>query len=217
MNDGNAWYAVAYGNGKFVAVGSGGNIATSIDGINWSIKSIISYDLDCITYGNEKFVICKSDKVLVSADGITWSTYSNNGYSGESTGYNSLCYGNGRFVKVYYKGSYGYVNTSTDGINWTPAKQVVGFNLKGVAYGKFVAVGFGGNIAISTDGINWSESKQIGTKTWNAVAYGNRKFIIVGCGTYNGGGYITTSDYGLNWSSPEQLDATNTFHGVCAI
>ena len=49
MNDGNAWYAVAYGNGKFVAVGSGGNIATSIDGINWSIKSIISYDLDCIT------------------------------------------------------------------------------------------------------------------------------------------------------------------------
>ena len=153
----------------------------------------------------------------MSADGITWSTYSNNGYSGESTGYNSLCYGNGRFVKVYYKGSYGYVNTSTDGINWTPAKQVVGFNLKGVAYGKFVAVGFGGNIAISTDGINWSESKQIGTKTWNAVAYGNRKFIIVGCGTYNGGGYITTSDDGLNWSSPEQLDATNTFHGVCAI
>ena len=89
--------------------------------------------------------------------------------------------------------------------------------MKGVAYGKFVAVGSGGNIAISTDGINWSESKQIGTKTWNAVAYGNRKFIIVGCGTYNGGGYITTSDDGLNWSSPEQLDATNTFYGVCAI
>ena len=60
MNDGNAWYAVAYGNGKFVAVGSGGNIATSIDGINWSIKSIISYDLDCITYGNEKFVFVKA-------------------------------------------------------------------------------------------------------------------------------------------------------------
>jgi hypothetical protein len=41
--------------------------------------------------------------------------------------------------------------------------------------------------------------------------------IVVGCGTYDGGGYITTSDDGLNWSSPEQLDATNTFYGVCAI
>jgi len=29
--------------------------------------------------------------------------------------------------------------------------------------------------------------------------------IVVGCGTYDGGGYITTSDDGLNWSSPEQL------------
>ena len=41
--------------------------------------------------------------------------------------------------------------------------------------------------------------------------------IVVGCGTYDGGGYITTSEDGLNWSSPEQLDATNTFYGVCAI
>ena len=41
--------------------------------------------------------------------------------------------------------------------------------------------------------------------------------IVVGCGTYDGDGYITTSDDGLNWSSPEQLDATNTFYWVCAI
>lgn len=219
MNDGNAWYTVTYGNGKFVVVGSGGNIATSTDGINWSIKSVISYDLSGITYGNENFVICKGDKSLVSTDGITWNIHNNNGYSGHGDGYNSLCYGNGKFVKVYNKGDYGYANTSTDGINWTSINQVAGFRLNGVAYGngKFVAVGSGGNIAISADGINWLNFKQVGTKTWSAVAYGNGKFAIVGTGIYDGSGYITTSEDGDNWSTIEKLDATNTFYGVCAI
>ncbi len=90
-----------------------------------------------------------------------------------------------------------------------------------VAYGngKIVAVGSNCYIATFTDGNNWTTPKQLMNdgNAWYAVAYGNRKFIVVGCGTYNGGGYIITLDDGLNWSSPEQLDATNTLYGVCAI
>ena len=39
----NDWHAIAYGNGKYVAVGDNGYVTTSTDGVNWTTpKQIIS-------------------------------------------------------------------------------------------------------------------------------------------------------------------------------
>jgi hypothetical protein len=48
---------VTYGNGLFVAVGKGGTILTSPDGVNWTARtSGTRNDLYGVTYGNGTFV-----------------------------------------------------------------------------------------------------------------------------------------------------------------
>ena len=57
----NGWNAIAYGNGKYVAVGSNGYVTTSIDDVNWTTPKQIagsSYTWNGIIYANGKFVAC---------------------------------------------------------------------------------------------------------------------------------------------------------------
>ena len=73
---------VTYGAGKFVAVGENGTILTSADGKQWSVvqsKAIFSSDyLIDIAYGNKKFVVVTTSRILTSPDGLTWTArYSN--------------------------------------------------------------------------------------------------------------------------------------------
>jgi hypothetical protein len=54
-------YAIAYGNNKFVAGGTFGQIATSTDGANWtkvtdSTFDSMGVDINAIAYGNNTFV-----------------------------------------------------------------------------------------------------------------------------------------------------------------
>jgi hypothetical protein len=66
--------AVAYGNGKFVAVGSG-QVLTSVDGISWSSKIQSGTFADYytgVTYGNGMFIAMSSGGLATSADGISW-------------------------------------------------------------------------------------------------------------------------------------------------
>lgn len=95
-----SWAAVAYGNGKFVAIASSKEKAAySSDGINWSETTLpSSNNWKSITYGNGKFVAIAEnhDKSIYSADGITW----NEATLPLFTAWNSVTYGNGngRFV-----------------------------------------------------------------------------------------------------------------------
>lgn len=69
----NSWNAIAYGNGKYVAVGSSGYVTTSTDGINWTTPKQIagsSYTWNGIIYANGKFVACgQYSYIAVSTDG----------------------------------------------------------------------------------------------------------------------------------------------------
>jgi hypothetical protein len=47
---------VTYGNGLFVAVGTGGTILTSPDGVNWTVQASGGNHLHSVTYGNGTFV-----------------------------------------------------------------------------------------------------------------------------------------------------------------
>ena len=75
----NSWNAIAYGNGKYVAVGSSGYVTTSTDGINWTTPKQIagsSYTWNGIIYANGKFVACgQYSYIAVSTDGTNWTTY----------------------------------------------------------------------------------------------------------------------------------------------
>lgn len=65
--------SVAFGNGKFVAIGDG-YATTSENGISWSSLTRISYDsFYSIIYAKDKFIICGSNTVIyTSTDIITF-------------------------------------------------------------------------------------------------------------------------------------------------
>ena len=131
---------IAYGNGKFIAVGDPGSCLSSTDGVNWTVVTTapITDFLTSIAYGNGKFVAIKKDSAVAaySVDGINWIQTT----LPVSSAWSSITYGSGRFVIV---GDTDKVVYSTDGINWIVATKHTSNTYRGVAYGngKFVSIG----------------------------------------------------------------------------
>ena len=140
--------------------------------------------------------------------------------------WNSVCYGNDKFVAVGYNydsnknlifgNDFAY---STDGINWTEG-MISGTSRKwwSVCYGndKFVAISGwpnGSNIfAYSTDGINWTENTISDTiRYWRSICYGNDKFVAVG----NNSRYFAYSTDGINWTEINTELTKNQWYSVC--
>lgn len=127
--------------------------------------------------------------------------------------WSSITYGNGKYVMVGF--NYGYISSSTDGINWTTPKRISQVSWYAIAYGngKFVIVGSEGYISTSTDGVNWTTPKSVATEDWVDIAYGNGKFIAVRAAAYGGAGYISTSADGINWTTPKSV-GTAEWNGI---
>ncbi len=68
---------IAFGNGRTVAGGEGGSIATSTNGIDWTVVPLGNqYLISRVTFGNGRFaVLASSDEAVVftSTDGLNWT------------------------------------------------------------------------------------------------------------------------------------------------
>lgn len=76
---------IAYGNGKFIGVGSYLNLYESTDGINWTALTAPGYLRASCTFADGKFYLLdymSSAKIYYSTDGATWTTVSNTGGQG---------------------------------------------------------------------------------------------------------------------------------------
>ncbi|HMJ65951.1 MAG TPA: hypothetical protein VK615_11425 [Candidatus Binatia bacterium] len=153
------WKSIAYGNGRFVAVGDH-TVDTSPDGITWTHRAPFVYvQFYGVAFGNGIFVamgVFNDDRgnfyysVQRSTDGISWD----GAPAPASAVLRGITFGNGQFVMV---GDGGRVFTSTDGISWTAQGAGTGSTLNDVAFanGMFVAVGGAGTVLRSPDGIQW--------------------------------------------------------------
>src|SRR5436309_6892712 len=111
-------YAVAFGNGQFVAVSPacganqcGGTIVTSVDGVNWVLRPHggTVWGFNAITYGNGQFVaVCGGGAIVSSTDGINWIERK----SGTQHNLTGVAYGEGQFIAV---SDGGQILTSSDG------------------------------------------------------------------------------------------------------
>jgi len=117
----NMWTSIIYGNGKYVAAGTGGYVTTSTDGINWTTPTKLNFkpvnDITALAYGNGKFVIITNGMYTISYDGITWSTpiQFNSSMGVDSViRVNQLTYGNNRFV---YHDKAGTITIFDDNLN----------------------------------------------------------------------------------------------------
>ena len=113
---------VAYGNGKWVAVGSGTNtVAYSNDGISWTGIGLSMFSTvgNGVAYGNGKFVAVGQggNTVAYSTDGVNWTAVSSPLSVGKSVAYSTPL---GRWVAVG-SGTNDTMIYSTDGTSWTGA------------------------------------------------------------------------------------------------
>nr|WP_295926412.1 YCF48-related protein [uncultured Dyadobacter sp.] len=200
---------VAFGAGKYVAVGENNIIRTSTDGATWNTQQSSlgnNGTLYGIVFANNRFVAVGSPGViLTSPDGISWSTKS----LGTGQILKSIAYGSGTFVIV---GSAGALLTSADGENWTQRPNGQDF-LNDVAYVNygFIAVGPNGVIKTSSaTGVEWSVRGSGTVNELRAVKGGlNGSAVIVG-----DKGTILHSNNGTTWTPIPNQDKTLSLSGV---
>lgn len=138
-----------------------------------------------------------------SASGSIWTS---SAFPNSKTAF-SILFANNLFIAAPWDQSATYVQTSTDGINWTPRSIPVSGGWESIAYGNgiYVAVGdVGGGSAsnkyiYSADGINWSASNTVPSGAVRDVAFGNGIFVATHGGLCSDL-CIRTSTDGITWT-----------------
>lgn len=205
---GNDLSTVAFGAGRYVAVGWSGTILTSANGTDWVPQpQRPPAALLNVVYANGTFVVAGTNgNVLTSADGLTWAQAN----VGENVTLWGLAYGHGRWVAT---GSPGALFTSTDGLAWTRQPSPVGASVNGVTATPtgFLAVSSNGHIlTTNTDAVSWTSaqpSSTAGSALFDVklrdgvyVAAGSRKvFASPDAGTWTAV-TLPTTDAGIDWN-----------------
>ena len=130
----NSLRGICFGDGKFVAVGDGGVIHTSLDGAVWDVgRRPVASTLRKVIFANGQFVaVGDAGAIVTSSDGCSWTNHS----SGTANALYSVAYGNGRYVAC---GQGGLFMISTNGSDWLP--DSAGTNdLNWITFGKGIFV-----------------------------------------------------------------------------
>lgn len=172
----NSLYGIAYGSGKYIAVGDKGTIATSSDSYIWTLASSGTTNrLEALAFQGGKFVVVgEKGTILTSTNGTQWFPATSN----NTNDFKGIAYGNGTYVVVGAKGT---TLTSPDAIAWT-TRSYDNPTLNGVAFaaGRFVLVGTSGSIWHSTNGALWLVRDWPTNVMLNAITYANSNYVAVG-------------------------------------
>ena len=134
-----SYSAVAYGNGRFVAISTGSTLATAVstNGTSWVAGGNLPAGFTTgvsIAYGNGRFVAVASGGRLTAYsidNGTTWRSYGVGLPSSQS--WSRIKYGQGIFVAIATSAA--VCATSPDGINWTSRTLPSTSNWSGLAFG----------------------------------------------------------------------------------
>ena len=121
-----------------------------------------------------------------------------------SASWDSVTYGNGKFVAVDDSNYSTKAAYSEDGITWTATTMPGNARWNFVTYGngKFVAVADNSTTAAySEDGIAWTKTTLPISKPWNSVAYGNGKFVALA----GLSGTAAYSEDGITWTATDTI------------
>lgn len=105
---------ITFGRGKFAAWDSKGAFGISRDGVNWSEVELPTGTgaVRNIAYGNGRFVAISEKKILMSLDGIKWTSAIPDFF--QSVSPTKVMFVNNNFVIPYFSNAY----KSKDGVTW---------------------------------------------------------------------------------------------------
>jgi photosystem II stability/assembly factor-like uncharacterized protein len=162
-----------------------------------------SYSPTAVAYNGTRFVTVNSGEFDASTDARIWSTTPDIGNTVD------VAWNGQIFVAV---GNSTFVDTSPDGLTWTPRILPNGntSNLLGVAASPsvWVAVGRGGVIFSSADAVTWTARASGTPKDLVDVAWAANRFVAVGVD-----GTVVTSPEGINWAL-QPAPTTDSFTAV---
>lgn len=194
---------VASGDGLILALGLGGTILTSPDGLTWTSRdSGTAAVLSGAAWGAGRWVVVGGGgTVLFSADGVTYASQP----SGVTADLTDVTFGAGRFVVV---GTAGTVLTSPDGVTWAAQQIPEVKNLFSVTWNGSVFVAGGGSTSLlatiltSPDGVTWETrwTHFVANSEVRSVSWDGGRFVAAGYQFQNV--LIATSSDGMTWTSP---------------
>ena len=208
-SEANNWYSVAYGDGVWVAVASGGTnrvMRSTDDGVTWTAVAVTETANDwlSVAYGDGVWVAVSYDginQVMRSTDdGVTWTAVA----ASEANQWYSVAYGNGVWVAVASGGTNRVMRSTNDGVTWTAVAATEANEWDSVAYGNgvWVAVATSGTNRVmrsTDDGENWTAHAAAEDNQWVSVAYANGVWVAVSqTGTNR---VMRSTDGGENWTA----------------
>ena len=181
-------YGITYGNNIYVAVGGANGTATALSTsspqsyTNWVTRTLTAISAgyySSVAFGaggnsSGTFIAINygGNITSVSNNGSTWTA---GGTLPSSTTWNSIAYGNNRFVALAKSGAVAY--TVNYGTNWYAAPTTLNSSYVwtqiSYAEGVFFAIAQGNVSATSPDGITWTVRAMPSSTTWSAIAFGN--------------------------------------------
>ena len=209
--------------GGFVAVGAGGAIYNSTDGISWiaAASAPPGPDLYAVAGNATNLNNTASPPVQIWAavgDGVAVYSYDGNYWNSGNLAagtppLRSLTHSGNAFCAV---GDGGTMASSADGINWTTLSSITTNNLHGIAHGGiYVAVGDSGTILTSANCASWGQHYPSGISTLGnnlrQVAAAGSLIVAVG----DAGTIVTSKDGGATWYT-QTLAGTPNLVGVAA-
>ena len=205
------WYAVAFGNGTFVAVASGSTAAaySTNGGVTWTAAvTPNATGYDAITFGGGAFVAVASGSTAAAYStngGVTWTAV----VMPSANGYDAIAYGGGAFVAV----SSGFNTTAystNGGVTWTAgtAPNAGGYGAIAFGGGAFVAVQSATTAAAysTNGGATWTPVVMPSANGYNAIAYGGGAFVAVAYAAPGAAYAAYSTNGGVTWTaSPQSL------------
>ena len=195
-------------------------VDTSVDGKNWPTNVFVAnappidvYDFYFFMNGPTNVIAAGqgySPFSISSADGTNWTSAENTLNNTFQVPSYAGAYGNGSYIVV---GSYGAINTSTDGVNWVnkphgpppPTGPTNTFN--SIAYNNGTYVVASSNLfVLSTNDLVYNAVSNIPSLSC-VTAFGS---CFVGVGT---NGAVYQSSDGISWT-PQVSGTANNLHGV---
>lgn len=202
---------IAYGKGRFVAVGGG--IFLTLDGKDWRKVAEPKGRTPVVAFGDGVFVAGHSEEFLVSSDGEKWEQGAKIQFNG-GIHFRRCAFGNHRFVLIADSNPTGKHQVNCRCI--TPdGRSVTEFqtetpSVHGIAFGvgRFVVVGEGGVRESSTDGQHWDHPSKEPGEDFFDIIWDGRQFIV------GGAPHAYTSPDGIIWTKHEKRIPCSLFCGT---
>lgn len=194
---------------KWVAVGSGGKIATSSNGTDWGQCASSGFvgDVICVAFGDGMWIAASGNgELATSPDGENWTQQTlTPGW------FTDIAYGNGLWIVC--DGIANIIQTSPNGVNWAQISHEIveefGRGVCGVSYNGtnlWCAVSESYN-ETSPDGASWTLGGQSFNNSLSAISHNTTDQWVAG------GSKLNYSPDGENWTQLDPLPG-GTIHGV---